>query len=186
MITIYCEGESEVQYFNMLRQKYKKGSVHADKIKFKKINANGLSILERAYIQERNNRRKSDEVYVAFDRDKMNDNEVAKCVNYAEKIGYKLLFSSISFEVWILMHFEEVNRHYTNEQLKRKLSGKDYFNTDYNKFKGNNYDDFLYDRVADAKNNGDKLLKSNNDIIKDNPYTNISREIGKIFRTEVF
>ena len=77
------------------------------------------------------------------------------------------------------MHFEEVNRQYTNEQLKRKLSGKDYF-------KGNNYDDFLYDRVADAKNNGDKLLKSNNDIIKDNPYMNISREIGKIFRTEVF
>ena len=84
------------------------------------------------------------------------------------------------------MHFEEVNRQYTNEQLKRKLSGKDYFNTNYNKFKGNNYDDFLYDRVADAKNNGDKLLKSNNDIIKDNPYMNISREIGMIFRTEVF
>ena len=142
--------------------------------------------MKRAYIQERNNKRKSDEVYVAFDRDKMSDNEVAKCVNYAEKIWYKLLFSSISFEVWILLHFEEVNRQYTNEQLKRKLSGKDYFNMNYNKFKGNNYDDFLYDRVADAKNNGDKLLKSNNDIIKDNPYMNISREIGKIFRTEVF
>ena len=47
---------------------------------------------------------------MAFDRDDMRDDEVARCVKYANMIGYKILFSSISFEIWILLHFEEVNR----------------------------------------------------------------------------
>ena len=87
VITIYCEGESEVAYFKMLGRKYRKSkTIHTDKLKVKSLDANGISILEEAYRQESNKGKKSEEVYVAFDRDKMSDNEVAKCVNYAEKI----------------------------------------------------------------------------------------------------
>lgn len=116
----------------------------------------------------------------------MRDDEVARCVKYANMRGYNILFSSISFEIWILLHFEEVGRQYTNEQLTKKLSGEKYFGTNYAKFKGNSYDKFLYDKVTDAKKNGDKLLKCNANLISDNPYTNISSEIGNIFQTEIF
>ncbi|MFJ6967567.1 MAG: RloB family protein [Ligilactobacillus ruminis] len=187
VITIYCEGESEVAYFKMLGRKYRKlKTIHTDKVEVKSLDANGISILEEAYRQESNKGKKSEEVYVAFDRDDMRDDEVARCVNYANKRGYKILFSSISFEIWILLHFEEVGRQYTNEQLTKKLSGEKYFGTNYAKFKGNSYDKFLYDKVTDAKKNGDKLLKCNANLISDNPYTNISSEIGNIFQTEIF
>lgn len=55
VITIYCEGESEVAYFKMLGRKYRKlKTIHTDKVKVKSLDANGISILEEAYRQESN------------------------------------------------------------------------------------------------------------------------------------
>lgn len=48
------------------------------------------------------------------------------------------MFSAIDFEIWILLHFEPVNRSYSRKELVKRLSGEKYFNQEYKKGKWDN------------------------------------------------
>lgn len=126
--------------------------------------------------------------YVVFDRDEHKKDELIKCQKLAEKNGITILFSSIDFEIWILMHFGKVleNNNYSRKDLVEKLSGKDYFNQDYLKFKGNDYREFLYDKVQNAFNNASKLYKNHYNFLNDDPFTNIHRYLKEIYQTDKF
>lgn len=186
VIGIYCEGESEKQYFDMLCQKYNAGNIHTQRIKISvdAVGKSGKRLIETA--KKKGEYRHQSQIYVVFDRDDKTNSELQACRKLAKEYNVEILFSSICFEIWILMHFEPVMREYTKEQLFRKLSGSDFFKQDYVRFKGSSYRQFIFDKVNNAMNNANKLYDINNDMINDNPYTDVHLGTKKLFPVNVY
>lgn len=180
-IGIFCEGESEKQYFTMLKQKYRLPNI---RIKVIAADLSGKKLIEKAIKYGRHNN--LERLYVVFDRDEHSKSELIECEKLARKYKIGLLFSSIDFEIWILMHFEPVFRSYSRAELVKKLSGKSYFNQNYNQFKGNSYREFIFDKVQEAVDNADKLYQKNNNLIDDDPFTNIHKYLVEIFNRTDF
>ncbi len=186
-IGIFCEGASEKQYFDMLNKKYRRGNVvtaYHTKIKVKDAGASGRKLIETA--NQHQKQEKFDKVYVVFDRDDHSRAELQHCEKLAERYNIKVIFSSISFEIWILMHFESVMKSYTRKGLYQKLSGKKYFGQDYRRFKGSDYTKYLEDKVQTAKLNAEQLYQKNNKIYDDDPFTNVDKAIKEIYDIDQF
>ena len=181
IICILCEGESEKQYFTMLKQKYRLANI---KIKVVAADLSGRSLVEKAIKFSKYNH--LDKTYVAFDRDEHSKAELRECDTLAQKNGIAIMFSSIDFEIWILMHFEPVTRSYTRDELVQKLSKTAYFNQDYSRFKGNSYREYIFDKVQNAVDHADKLYQKNYDWINDDPFTNIQLYLPEIFKRDNF
>ncbi|WP_297949975.1 RloB family protein [uncultured Lactobacillus sp.] len=181
IIGILCEGESEKQYFTMLKQKYRLANI---KIKVVAADLSGRSLVEKAIKFSKYNH--LDKTYVAFDRDEHSKAELRECDTLAQKNGIAIMFSSIDFEIWILMHFEPVTRSYTRDELVQKLSKTAYFNQDYSRFKGNSYREYIFDKVQNAVDHADKLYQKNYDWINDDPFTNIQLYLPEIFKRDNF
>ncbi|MCH4171614.1 MAG: RloB family protein [Lactobacillus sp.] len=192
IIAIYCEGDSEKAYFEMLRRKYNSPNVHTEKIEKVSVNSlglSGLSLLKKAKtkVDRLSKKKRVEKVYVVFDRDDFTEPDLQKCDVFARKNDITIIFSSINLEVWILMHYRPVHKQYTPNELNAILSSEDYFNTDYAKFKGNQYDEYLFDRIKTAKENADALQKRyQKPWYKNNLYTNINEEITNIFGVTEF
>lgn len=160
-IYIFCEGETEENYFRMLKQKYHRTEISIARPK----------------------------IYVVFDRDDHGLQEISECRKLAKKNNIEILFSSICFEIWILMHFEPVFKSYSRPALFQKLSGPQYFAQNYKDFKGADVlhmRKFLYDRIKTAKENADALYLRKNNLLTDDPFTNINCYLGEIFHTDQF
>lgn len=183
---IYTEGESELQYFYMLKRKYRRQNVHAERIKVQSMGQNGLALLQAAKRQRPavRSRRKADQTFVVFDRDRLTDMELNNCIQFAHKNQLTILLSTINFEIWILLHFQYTNRAHTARELNHILSGKNFFNTDYARFKGSDYSPFLFDRVVDAFQNAGRFSDSNGNNVFANPYCNIHQQLAAIFRVD--
>ena len=187
-IGIYCEGESEKQYFTMLSQKYGAKNVKSEKLQIKSLGKSGKSLIDAAYRQMKAKKQKR--AYVVFDQDVENirreDIEYMKeCQALVKQKNNKrrhleIMFSSVNFEVWILMHFEPVMKSYSKNDLYRRLSEK-HFHLDYKSFKGESYRPYLFDLVGTAVKNADKLYKIHPNLEKDDPYTNIHKYLEEIF-----
>lgn len=124
VIAIYCEGDSEKAYFEMLRRKYHGVNVHAVKLNIKSVGSLGFKLIESAISTNKNLSRKStvDKTYVIFDRDSLTDSDLIKCSKLALKNNIEIMFSSINFEIWILLHFEFLTRQYSAKELNERLS----------------------------------------------------------------
>lgn len=181
-IGIFCEGESEKRYFTMLKQKYRSTNIQ---IKIFAADLSGKRLVEKA-ISTNNYKKQFDQIYVVFDRDEHSRQELYECKKLAKKNKINIIFSSIDFEIWILMHFEPVFRSYTREELVKRLSGKDYFNQDYRRFKGNSYRNYIFDNVQDAVDNANSLYDKKSDWINDDPFTNVQIYLPKIFNRDNF
>jgi len=188
---IYCEGESEKAYFEMLSAKYSSGTnVHAEKVRIETITqSRGVDLIEKAARKRARlpRNKQVDQAYVVFDRDSLTRVDLEQCGKRARENDLRIIFSSINFEVWILLHFEAVSRAYTATQLNLKLSGEKYFNQDYAKFKGRRYDQYLFDRINLAVANGCQLTnpKENSWLIS-NPYTNVHQALTDIYGVTQF
>lgn len=189
-VRIYCEGKTEENYFNMLKKKYRQSNVYP--IKIKSMARSGMTLLHDVLEDPKLN--KHDKIYLVFDRDEHDNEELLKCFDQARKSPYDItiLFSSICFEIWILMHFESVNANYERKQLFNKLSGKKYFDEEYSRNKGEKID-ILYDKVGTAVKNAnrisspaDKSANASTKIIRSDPYTNINLYLKDIFQTEQY
>lgn len=189
-VRIYCEGQTEENYFNMLRQKYHQFSVSVKRppIKVKSMARSGKALLHDVLADPKLS--KQDKVYLVFDHDEHSKQELLECFDQARKSKYdiKILFSNICFEVWILMHFEPVTAAFSRPQLFSKLSGKQYFNEEYSKNKGQKID-ILRDRVSTAVKNANRISSPTDQptqIIKKDPYTNINLYLKEIFQTDQY
>ncbi len=137
-VRIYCEGKTEENYFNMLKQKYHQANVSINSrysIKVKAMARSGMALLHGVLEDPKLNIQ--DKIYLVFDLAKKS------------KYDITILFSNICFEVWILMHFEPVTAAYTRPQFFSKLSGKQYFNEEYSRNKGQKIN-ILRDKVSTA------------------------------------
>lgn len=182
-IDIFVEGESELQYLKMLQRKYSASNV----LRIKQLaGKKGPALVSAAKGQlANNNKMRAEEVDLMFDRDDLTVDEIKTAEQQAKLAGYKIIFSSIDFEMFILLHFKAFSRSYTRPELTQILSGANYFNQDYKKFKGSEYDKYLIDKVATAVKNA-KDLRGNNpgNLATTDPYLNIQAYIRPIFGRE--
>jgi hypothetical protein len=189
IIAIYCEGDSEKAYFDMLKRKYHSANVHPTKVAITSIGSSGPELLKKASskLKRLPTGQKVEQAYVVFDRDALSESDLIQCEQLAKTHKITILFSSINLEIWILMHFKPVFRAYTAKELNQILSGKDYFNTDYRAFKGQAYDRYLFDRIHTAKAHGDLLQqKITRPWYRQDPFTNIHQHLKGIFDTDSF
>lgn len=185
IIAIFCEGESEVNYFKMLQRKYKAGNVSAHNIgvTIKSLPGKKGNDLIAAVKRQLSNGKKinAERVYLVFDRDNLSNSEIEKCQSEAKRNKFEIIFSSINFEIWILLHFEPFTRSYTKKDLYAVLSDGNHFNQDYRDFKGDDYDEYLFDGVATAVKNAQKLALDDSHMATSDPFTNVQRHIKPIF-----
>ncbi len=76
IIAIYCEGDSEKAYFEMIKRKYHGANVHVNKAQDMKVEIDsdglsGISLLKKALVksQRLSKKQRAEQVYVVFDRD---------------------------------------------------------------------------------------------------------------------
>ena len=186
VISIYCEGQSEVEYFKMLRRKYRGGNVRTHQVGLQIESMESMKgtkliteVIDKVGLLKR--KKQVNAVFAVFDRDDLKQDDIQLAQALAKKNGIKIIFSSIDFEIWILLHFQFFTRAYTKNDLNRLLSGSKYFNQDYRIFKGSEYDRYLSDRVKVAVENAKKLAQSQNNLLTDSPFVNIQNYIKEIF-----
>jgi len=115
---VFCEGDTEVAYVELLRAHYRL-PIH---IIAKKTLLNVTpALVERCksiYVPT-----KSDRTYLMYDLDR------PEMLDRLQKIpGATLLCSNPCFELWLLLHYTEVNTELTSEECVKRLSAivKDY------------------------------------------------------------
>lgn len=184
-IALYCEGESEVNYFKMLMRKYRAGNVaaHGLNVKIKAMGGRKGTKLVNAVKKQLTHGKKvnAEEVYLVFDRDDLTVADIRDCQMQARENKFKIIFSSINFEIWILLHFETVQRSYTKAELYKRLSDDRHFNQDYKRFKGSNYDQYLVDKVGAAMSNAQQLNGKPSQLATSDPFTNVHLYLKDIF-----
>lgn len=122
-IFILVEGETEQKYFDFLRQKLRLSNV---KIKTVVLENSGQTWIEKAKRLIQNDpsfkRDSTTEVLVVFDKDEFTNDELKRMWCKADDEAFEIGFSNMTFEVWLLAHFEEVTpRLLSKVALKNKL-----------------------------------------------------------------
>ena len=125
------EGESEAVYFNRvgrlsdrfsIRTKVSRDKVCTDIIK------NCVKEAERLGLED-------DDLRIAvFDLDVVDESLLKESLSLARDNGVIVMTSNLSFEIWLLMHFEKGSRLYSQDDYERRLS--ELLGHDYVKVKG--------------------------------------------------
>ena len=121
-IIIFCEGKTEKYYFDYFAEILKKNKYTDVEVVLETANGNARTVLNFAnafMADDRNNRKYSTYgKYLAFDCDAPPD--IQTVISAASE--YELLISNHLFEIWLLMHFEDVNDKISKREIYRRLS----------------------------------------------------------------
>lgn len=129
-IFLYVEGESEETYFDCIRRLY---SVSSCKIK-KQKDTNILDILDSCIMEKRMlNRDGKFMVFMILDADNQNEADIIRATEKAKENDISIILSNLSFEIWLIMHFEKPTKVYTQndyEERIRQLIGHTYYKSE--------------------------------------------------------
>lgn len=193
-ILLFCEGKTEKIYFNLFKSSIEKSSKYNNLvIKIANAEGNAQRVLNYGndfFNKEENRMRyKNFDRYLVYDCDApSNIQEVIK--DSLESINnYKLLVSNPNFEIWLLMHYENINNKLSKYEIEKKL--KERLNIEkYNKASEGYTRKIVGDgsRVKLAIENARKLdqeyqlekLEIPNDITMMDPYTTVYRLMERI------
>lgn len=121
-IIIFCEGKTEKYYFDYFAEIIKKNKYTDVEVILETANGNAQTVLNCAnkFMAEEEHNRKFNTYgkYLAFDCD---DPPNIQSVVVAAA-GYELLISNHLFEIWLLMHFEDVKEKISKREIYRRLS----------------------------------------------------------------
>jgi hypothetical protein len=128
-VLIVCEGsKTEPNYFNEIRQRFRLPSAHVHVAQGSGTEC--LQVVESA-IEMFEESREFERVYAVFDRDDHPNyaNAIAKAEAFKNKFknsdGDKVAFEAVAsvpcFEVWLLMHFQDVTAWEHRDTVIRKL-----------------------------------------------------------------
>ena len=133
-VILFCEGKTEKFYFDYFASiiKNNKRNKFTDvEIVLESANGNAQSVLNYAdrFMSEENNIYKYSnyEKFLVFDCDAPED---IQSVIISAK-DYELLISNYLFEIWLLMHFEDVDKKLSRREIYRRLES--YLNKSYKK-----------------------------------------------------
>lgn len=135
-----------------------------------------------------------DEVWIVFDKDRDRDEQNEKALNFANRSNIHTAFSSISFETWVLLHFERSTYAFLRSDCESRgdicsCNGATCIST---YIKQNHYPAFikgkskLYDDICDRINNAMEFsawVKFNSPIGAIhllNPYTDLDILVSKL------
>lgn len=193
-VFIYCEGESEKCYFDMLSAKYSSFTIETKRIerigiKTKVVGNKGpLEIVNEAIRTLKRDSKKNDihKAYVVFDNDQYSKEDIKKAIVVAENNSLVVLYSNINFDLWVLMHFEKVTCYLTKSDINKKLAIHYGVKSYSNEVKGELVSKPLRDRVKTASNNATSFFGNNKDSlmvsIEINPFVNIHNYLEEIFQ----
>jgi len=124
LIRIYCEGETEVAYFNQLRLEYRlnldpipKDEKQRELIKFvdEQIDNNKISFKDNNF----------DSVWCVIDVEKSKDyweKHISEIRLFSDNKNKFVIVSNPCFELWLLLHFKYTTRSCTGQELEEELS----------------------------------------------------------------
>jgi len=94
---IFCEGPTEGGYFSSF------------KIKTKVLRGgNALKIIEEAIIQKEKETKKVDQYWAVFDKDETPSKDFDQAIKLALSKNIKVAWSNQAFELWIILHYQEL------------------------------------------------------------------------------
>ena len=168
-VMIFCEGETEEAYLRLIKRKYSAVNIKS-KLKVKTCRRQGEALVEYAVSCIRSmgkaERDNYDLFYVMYDKDEQTTESIENAVRCAQRHRpeIKTIFSNECFELWLLLHFDEVNLHLKDS---------------YRNFKGAEVCKYLEEKVAIAFQNTNKNWLSPLEEMKinENPYTNFPKEL---------
>lgn len=115
------------------------------------------------------------EVWVVFDKDGYTKHKEA--FELARKNDVNIAFSSISFETWILFHFERNQSQFLKSAniINDKFVNNESYLTDYNKTGEFNVYPYISDKIVKAYQNAAWIRKvsQSENIYDNNPYTDV-------------
>ena len=181
---IFCEGETEQYYFEMLKRKYNAKSVEPQCVKTQVGACSAVQLVN--YAVAYTSRKKFDSIYVIYDRDDLKDEQVIDALKLAKENGIITIYSNVCFELWVLLHYVTVNSYMNRKELYGKLKECMKLDCSYRSIKGEKVSDYLFDLVATALKNANQLSNDSNTAknINCNPYTNIHHYIKDIFQVD--
>jgi len=183
-IIIFCEGNTEKYYFDYFSEILNMNKFTDVEVVTESVNANALTVLNFANeflsLEENNRKFSAYGKYLAFDCD---DPKEIQAVITAAK-DYELLISNYLFEIWLLMHYEEVELKLSKQQIYQHLS--EYLNSPYRKGKKGIIREIIRTgSIEKAIDNGIKLEKVyeeqgktiDKNIKEMNPFSNVYKVI---------
>lgn len=182
---IYCEGETEKYYFDMLKRKYSSGNVF---IRSEVVAGNSWGLVENAVakMKAEKHRYNFEKVYVVYDRDNEKHSDIERALKTAKENNIITLYSNECFEYWVLLHYRKYSSSNNSKQLYKLLEKEMDLKSSYSNIKGQEVSTRLEDKIHIAYNHAQQLNISNdvNSNISTNPYTNIHHHIKDIFNTD--
>ncbi|KAI3344419.1 RloB domain-containing protein [Clostridium botulinum] len=180
---IVTEGtETEVNYFNNIKRIIEAqfdNNIIVEKLTLNvQGTARSTTVLVKEAIKKRSLKPYSD-VWVVFDKDENIDFDEA--IKLAEKEGLHVAWSNESFELWLLLHFQDLNSAIHRDNYVAKLNthfkNKNLNTSKYNKNISNIFDiTFPYVDIAIKRSNSLLEYYKNNNIFspnKMNPATKV-------------
>lgn len=183
-IIVFCEGMTEknyLDYFAEIINKSKYSDVH---IETETANGNSKTVVNFAdkFLNDERNSRKYVHYnkYVIFDcDDPPNIQSVIDEVIALDK-GYYLLVSNLVFEIWLLMHFENVNAYISKQKIYDKLGmhlNKEYKKADNGIIREIINNGNIEEAIKNARELEEKYKLEGktilSNIVEMNPYTNV-------------
>lgn len=167
-ILILCEGLTEKNYFNALKEDL--GLPKTIAVSIVDCKGDVTDVLKNA------KKDGFEKIFVVFDHD--NFPKRGEVFKLASSKNANVIFSSICFELWFLFHYKNSTKTFTSEadlekDLKKCLGMESY---EKNNFK---HYSILKDKIAIAKSNAEKIRSSvidNNEgveVFNLNPFTNV-------------
>ncbi|KIC03076.1 hypothetical protein OA88_05430 [Flavobacterium sp. JRM] len=172
-VLILCEGLTEKNYFNALKEDLGLPKTIAVNI-FQSNKVDCKGVVEEAIKKAK--REGFQEIFVVFDHD--NQAKRNEAFKLAEDKNIKVVFSSICFELWFLFHYKNSTKAFVSEaelerELKKCIGMESY---EKNNFK---HYSILKDKITTAKSHAEKARLSvinNNEgveVFNLNPFTNV-------------
>lgn len=183
-IIVFCEGMTEKNYLDYFAEIINKSKYTDVRIETETANGNSKTVINFAgrFLSDESNTMKYVHYnkYVVFDcDDPPNIQNVIDEVVSSDK-GYTLLVSNFLFEVWLLMHFEDVDIHMSKQKIYDKLSS--HLDKEYKKADSGIIREIINNgNIEAAIRNARELEKKYelegktilSNIVDMNPYTNV-------------
>ena len=190
-IIIFCEGKTEKYYFDYFAEIIKKNKYTDVEVVLETANGNAQTVLSYAnnFMSDEDHNRLFSAYgkYLVFDCD---DPPNIQDVVLAAK-DYELLISNHLFEIWLLMHFEDVDVKLTKREIYRRLSV--HLHSSYSKGHKGKTREIIQNGDVDKAIDNAKALEQQYEVkeksvftsIKDmNPYTSVHKLIEQ-FMVEI-
>ena len=132
-VYLFVEGEkTETAYFDLLKNKLSISGLTVYLTRGK----SGHSLLDEAKSKIKGDNLDEDAIkYLVFDKDTLTKEQFSHIFDRAAREGFKIGFSNLNIEVWLLAHFEKLTNRPTSLSDKKPLEGKltKYLNQKYKK-----------------------------------------------------